>query len=44
VRVAPLLACPAAHRYVEKAHAKAEAGFEIEIIGDRRPAVRRAGL
>jgi dimethylglycine dehydrogenase len=28
--------------YVEKAHAEAEAGFEIEIIGERRPAVRLA--
>jgi dimethylglycine dehydrogenase len=29
--------------YIEKAHADAEAGFEIEIIGARRPA-RRLGL
>ena len=28
--------------YIEKAHADAEAGFEIEIIGERRPAVRLA--
>jgi dimethylglycine dehydrogenase len=28
--------------YIEKAHADAEEGFEIEIIGDRRPAVRLA--
>ncbi len=28
--------------YIEKAHAEAEAGFEIEIIGERRPAVRLA--
>jgi dimethylglycine dehydrogenase len=26
--------------YIEKAHAEAEAGFEIEIIGERRAAVR----
>ena len=28
--------------YIDKAHADAEAGFEIEIIGERRPAVRLA--
>ena len=28
--------------YIEKAHADAETGFEIEIIGERRPAVRLA--
>jgi len=28
--------------YIEKAHAEAETGFEIEIIGERRPAVRLA--
>jgi dimethylglycine dehydrogenase len=28
--------------YIEKAHAEAEAGFEIEIIGERRAAVRLA--
>jgi dimethylglycine dehydrogenase len=28
--------------YVEKAHAEAEAGFEIEIIGELRPALRLA--
>jgi dimethylglycine dehydrogenase len=28
--------------YIDKAHAEAEAGFEIEIIGERRSAVRLA--
>ena len=28
--------------YIEKAHAEAEDGFEIEIIGERRPARRLA--
>ena len=28
--------------YIEKAHADAEDGFEIEIIGERRPARRLA--
>ena len=28
--------------YIEKAHAEFETGFEIEIIGERRPAVRLA--
>jgi len=29
--------------YIEKGHAEAETGFEIEIIGERRPAVRLSG-
>ncbi len=28
--------------YIEKEHAEAETGFEIEIIGERRPAIRLA--